>query len=450
MIPRMIADFQRRIGSRDLLEILVRGASLALLIQVAGNAIGYVAQILLARWLGVAYYGNYTYLITWVQVFTIGALMGLDFGMVRFVPEYSLLQDRERLRGILLWSRGLVFTAGMILAAASLLILLFVRPVHTSFLSLLLGSLLIPLIALSEVQTQIIRGAKRIGWAYAPPILLLPLLVLTVAVYFLRRMEYLTDTESIAATFIALCVIIAVQGIVIQKLFRGLTRNVRATYDVGKWFAISIPLLANSVLSVLLLKVDTLVVGFLLGSEEVGIYGAAVKTATIVGLGLLAANTISGPMIASAYTRRDMEGLQNLVSLATLGSFAVSLFIGVGVILFNGPLLEAFGGEFIRARLPLFILIAGQLVNVGSGAVGLLLVLTGHEKQSMFVLGWCTLAASAACFLVIPSYGIVGAAVVSMLGVSLWNIWSYRLVVKNLGIRPSIFYAWKRLMGSRK
>jgi O-antigen/teichoic acid export membrane protein len=450
MIQRMITALRKRIGSRDLLEILVRGASIALLIQVAGNAIGYIAQILLARWLGVAYYGNYTYLITWVQVFTIGALMGMGFGMVRFIPEYSLLQDRERLRGILLWSRSLVFTAGMVLAAASLLILLLVQPVHTSFLTLLLASLLIPLIALSEVQTQIIRSAKRIGWAYAPPILLLPLLMMAVAVYFLHRMEVLTDTETITATAIALCIIIAVQGIVIHRLFTGLTRNVRAAYDVRKWFAISIPLLANSVLSVLLLRVDTLVVGFLLGSEEVGIYGAAVKTATIISLGLLAANTIAGPMIASAYTRRDMEGLQDLVSLTTLGSFAISLVIGAGVILFSGPLLEAFGGEFIRARLPLFILIAGQLVNVGSGSVGLLLVLTGYEKQSMFMLGWCTLAASVACFLVIPSYGITGAAAVSMLGVSLWNIWSYQLVVKNLGIRPSVFFAWKTLIGSKE
>jgi O-antigen/teichoic acid export membrane protein len=446
----IIAAIRNRIGSRDLLEILVRGASIALLIQIAGNGVGYGAQILLARWLGVAQYGNYTYLVTWAQVFTIGALLGLDFGMVRFIPEYSILKDRERLRGILIWSRGLVFAAGAVLAAVSTVVLLSVHPVQTSSFTIVLGSLLIPLIALSEVQTQIIRGAKRIGWAYAPPILFHPLLVLGAAVCFLRGWGGLTDFDSIAATCVSLCIIVVVQGIVIQRLFSGSVRTARAAYDGRRWLAISMPLLANSVLSVVLLRVDTLMVGFFLGSEEVGIYGASVKTATIVGIALLAANTIVGPMIASAYARKDMTGLQNLVSLATLGSFIASLVIGTGVVLFNSPLLQAFGGEFLRARLPLFILILGQLVNVGSGSVGLLLVLTGHERQSLFVLGWCTLATCAACILVIPSHGIVGAAAVSMLGVSLWNVWSYRMVVKYLGIRPSIFFAVKKLIWQKE
>lgn len=435
-----------RFRSSDGLDILVRGASVALLIQITGNGIGYIGQILLARWLGVNNYGVYTYLITWAQVFTIGALLGLDLGIVRFVPEYLVRQDRERLSGILRWSRFLVLAVGIILAVPSGLILFFVRPIQSATITLLLGSLLIPLFAFSEVQTQIIRSTRRIAWAYAPPILLQPLLLLVVAFGFVTILGGLTDYLSIVALGISLCLIVILQGGVIHRVFSGLTRNVSPSYDAYGWLKVSLPLLFNSIFSIVILRVDTLAVGFFLGSEEVGIYGAAVKTATMVGVTLLAANTIVAPLIASYYTRRDIAGLQDVVSLATLGSFGFSLVIGLGVMLLSGPILGAFGTEFIRARLPLLILILGQLVNVGSGSVGLLMVLTGHERQSMIVLGWCALIISALCLVVIPVFGIVGAAVVSMLGISLWNIWIYRLVVRNVGIHPSVFFAAKRLL----
>jgi O-antigen/teichoic acid export membrane protein len=440
----------KRLGSPDVIGILIRGASIAMLIQIAGNGIGYAGQILLARWLGVGGYGVYTYLIAWAQVFTIGALVGMDLGILRFVPEYLIRQDRQRLRGILRWSRRLVLVVGTFWAGAGALILYLVRPIQLSTFALLFGSVLIPLFALSGIQTEIIRSIKRIAWAYGPPILLQPLLLLGMAFAFMRIRGGLTESFALVALLISLCLIVVLQAGLIRKAFSGLTQNVTAIYDARGWLKVSFPLLLNSIFSILLLRVDTLAVGYFLGSEEVGIYGAAVKTATFIGITLLAANTIVAPLIASYYTRRDMAGLQDIVSLATLGSFGSSLVIGVGMMLLSGPILGAFGGDFIRARLPLLILIIGQLVNVGSGSVGLLMVLTGHERQSVLVLGCCALITTVLCVVVIPSFGIIGAAIASMLGLSLWNIWAYRLVVKKVGIHPSIFFAMRKILWIRE
>jgi O-antigen/teichoic acid export membrane protein len=439
----------KRFVSSEVLEILIRGATIAFLIQIAGNVIGYAGQIMIARWLGVSGYGVFTYLITWAQVFTIGALVGLDLGLVRFIPEYFLRQDWQRLRGILRWSRYLVLVAGIILAAASILILYFARPIQSSTITIVVGSLLIPLAALAEIQTQIIRSTKRIGWAYAPTLLLQPLLLLIVAYGFLRILGVLTDVYSLLAMLLAFCLIVTLQSVIIQRIYSGITRNIVEIYEANGWLKVSFPLLLNSVFIVILLRVDTLAVGYLLGPEEVGIYGAAVKTATIIGITLFATNTIVAPLITSYYTRRDMGGLQNVISLATLVSFGSSLVIGLGVVLFSRPILSAFGVEFVRGRTPLLILIVGQMFNVGSGSVALLMLLTGHERQSMIVLGCCALITCLSCFIAIPIFGITGAAIASIFGLSLFNVWSYRLVVRNLGIKPSIFYAVKKLVGSR-
>jgi len=395
-------------------------------------------------------YGNYSYLITWAQVFTIGAMMGLDLGIVRFIPGYLLRQDRTRLYGILRWSRITVFVFGGILAGVSSLALMFLRPLQTEVATLLLGSALIPFFALSEVQTQIIRSTRRIGWAYVPPILLQPLLLLGLVFVALRFLGLLTDYYSLAAMLISSGIIILLQGAVIRRIFLEHSENTLPVYDLRAWWKVSLPLLFTSIFSIIIVRVDLIAVGYFLGSEEVGIYTAAVRTAALVGTTLFASNSIVAPLISSYYARRDMTGLQAVVSLATMVSFWPSLIIGFGVILFSTPLLGVFGKEFIDARVPLIILIAGQLVNVASGSVGLLLILTGHERKGTAVLAVCALIIGTACCIVIPSFGIMGAAITSMLGMTLWNLWFYHLVVKNLGIHPSVIYAMKRVFEDMK
>jgi len=447
---KKISSFLSRLRSPDIVGVLARGTIIALLVQIAGGGIGYAVQIFLARWLGAGGYGIYSYLLTWAQVFTIGALLGLDFSIVRFIPGYLLRQDRARLCGILRWSRILVFAIGGILAGASTLTLIIVHPIRSEVITLVLCSAIIPFLALTEVQTQIIRSTRQIGWAYAPPILLQPLLLLGLVYGALRIFGVLTDYSALAAMLISLGIIIIFQGFVIQRLFLVHTKNSIPSYSVKEWLKVSLPLLLTSIFSIIILRVDMLVVGYCLGSEEVGIYSAAVRTAAIVGMTLFASNSIIAPLISSYYARRDMTGLQDVVSLATIGSFWPSLIIGFAVILLGTPVLGVFGKEFIDARIPLIILIAGQMVNVGTGSVGFLLVLTGYERQSMVVLGVCALVVSITCCIVIPAFGIIGAAVTSMLGISLWNMWFYHLVVKKLGIHPSIFFAMKRIFEVNK
>lgn len=449
MKDRIISWVPKRFGPPEIFGVLFRGASIALLIQIAGNGIGYIGQILLARWLGANGYGIFSYLITWAQVFTIVALIGMDLGIVRFIPEYIARQDWQRLSGMLHWSRRLGLGAGILLAAASAFILFFLRPVSSSAITLLLGSLLIPLGVLAEVQTEILRSTKRIGWAYGPTVLIQPLLLLGLVYTLLRILGGLKDYFSILALVGSMCLVVMLQALKIQQIFSETIQNVSAIYEGHAWLKVFFPLLFNSIFIVILLRVDTLVVGYFKGAAEVGIYSAAVKTSAIVGLTLFAINSIVAPLIASYYARRDMAGLQNVVSLATLGSFSAAVIIGLGVILFNGTILGAFGAEFIRGRLPLFILLFGQFVNVGSGSIGLLMQLTGFERQSMWVLCCCSLMTGIACVVVVPLFGIVGAAIVSVAGLLLWNVWIYRLVVKNLGIHASIFFAIKNAVWIR-
>ena len=109
------------------------------------------------------------------------------------------------------------------------------------------------------------------------------------------------------------------------------------------------------------------------------------------------------------------------------------------LIAFGDDLLAVFGSDFGRGRLALTILVLGQVVNVAAGHVGVLMTMTGHEKRVAATVG-----ASAACnavlnLILIPRFGIDGAAAATAISLVLWNGVTLVWVIKHLRINPTIF-----------
>ena len=77
-----------------------RLAGTIFIIRVISAGLAYVAQILLARWMGGSDYGVYVYVWTWVLL--LGSMMdfGISASAQKIIPEYRASGDDARLRGI--------------------------------------------------------------------------------------------------------------------------------------------------------------------------------------------------------------------------------------------------------------------------------------------------------------------------------------------------------------
>ena len=64
--------------------------------------------------------------------------------------------------------------------------------------------------------------------------------------------------------------------------------------------------------------------------------------------------------------------------------------------------------------------------------------LTTYQNLAAGVLAVSALANVILNWVGIHWFGILGAAIATALSMALWNIWLYVLVVKKLGVRPSI------------
>ena len=434
-------SIKNRFAKSELLTSLFQKAAIALCLQILGIGVAYTMQVLLARWMGASQYGVYEYVISIGTFFGFLAGLGLPNCLLRFIPKYSVSEDWGKLRGIVWGSWRYVFFSGVLIALLSIFILISwdrYRANNADLNPFVLGMALVPLWALARHQREMSRGIKLMNLADLPSTVIFPLL--TIAGGFYYRQD-LSSIRAISIVALSLSFVLMFQLWFFARQLPDRCLVSQSVYLRKEWFAVALPLLFNDSAFVLLSQTDTIMTGAILGTFQVGIYGAAFKTAAGVSFILMGVNAIAAPMFATLHTQGDYQGLQELTSTVSRWMFYPTFVFALLLILFGDRILSLFGAEFVAARWSMTILILGQLVNVGAGSVGYLMEMTGHHRQCAFVLGCSAVLNLILNAILIPVLGIMGAAIATAVTMALWNIWLHQLVVKYLGVKPSIVSA---------
>ncbi len=232
-------------------------------------------------------------------------------------------------------------------------------------------------------------------------------------------------------------------GLVELLLHRSLGQQRYVHTDVlpAEWLAVSLPLLLMAGFGVILRSTDTLMLGFIKGTTEAGVYTVASRAAAFVPFMLTAVNTMAAPMIAEYYAVGDRRRLQRTLKVGAWAVFVFATFVGVALTVAGRQLLGVFGEEFTAGYTPMLVLIGGQILNCLAGSVGYLLTMTGHQNQATFILGGGAGLNIMLNALLIPAFGTLGAAMATAASMIAWNLGMLWAVARHLGVNPTIFQA---------
>jgi O-antigen/teichoic acid export membrane protein len=426
------------------LRNLAKDATVALIIQVGGIIINYILQIALARWMGKTEFGIYQYVTAWSLLFGILAALGLPRTVIRLVSEYKVKKDWEHLQGLVRGSWLLTVCAGLLICLISGSFILLFNHYHSFIYAtpLLVGLGLVPLQGLAELQLATARAMEDIPLAYVPSQILLPILVLGGGFLLLERNHSLTSIPMITVATLMLLGVALFQLLLLWNKFNKEVEIAKPVYAYRQWLSISLVLLAQQAFMIILNQTDIIMVGMFLGPTDTGIYTVAVKTAMWVSFILPVVNTVSAPAFAILYTQKDTQGLQHVVSSMALWIFCPSVTIALVLLVFSQPILSIFGTDFMAASWSLKVIVLGQLINALYGSVGCLVTMTGHQNKAIPIILYCILINIVLNGVAIPTLGIVGAAITTTFTTIIWNIWFTVLVVKEIGVRPSVFYSF--------
>ncbi|OWY24371.1 flippase [Sphingobacteriales bacterium UPWRP_1] len=428
---------------------LLKGSAGALAAQVVGLAAGFVTSWVLARLLGAAQYGVYTYLFSWLTVLSTFSAAGIEQFLVKQTAACRSAGRTDLLKGTQHYAYGVASILSILVCAAGLL---WIHACNTGFIAYmpymlrseenrrLLGWVLlaIPITTLAKIPEGMLRGGKHIISSQLPENVVKPLLLLLLmAAVFMLWGERVTLAGAVWLNLITFVFTLCLYVALYWRKF-GNTLTAPAQYEPALWWRSLVSFFFISLLAIINNRADVLILGSLATDADVGIYNVAARLADVPKMLLMAANLALAPLFADLYARRQMQQLQNLLTRSVRLITAAGLLPVLLLVLFGKPVLAIWGHEFVTGHWALAFMCLAQLFNLACGSVGVLLMMTGHEKWVSYGLALGTLVNITLNFALIPVWGINGAGMASALTVVVWNVFLTRMVFVKLKLNPTV------------
>ena len=418
---------------------LLRGSGWILLARVIGIPLGILINGLLARMLTKTEFGAYLTTFTLVIVGSLIAQLGLDRAVVRVVSQSLAIGQAGRARQTI--RRTIWIGAAAAIATGAVFMLLgpyFARDVlHSDVVAagipLTAGWLVAYSIQSLVVET--FRGLQDFQRATIYDTVLIDIAMATTFgamwVFGTRGVGFLT-VLAIVGGITALVTIFA--GLLLRARARAIDGEGRL--ERGEILAIAWPSLLTNVASYFLSTgIDVLILGAFRPQSQVAVYGAATRLVILVATPLWILRGVLPPMISELHARGRTKELERTLragaTLAGLPSFLVLVIF----LFFGGPVMGiAFGHGYESGASVLALLAIGRMIAVWSGASGVTLLMTGHQK-AMMTITLCTGAASVAGGVIVaPHFGGVGIASVTMTAAIIQNFLQLALVRRYLHV----------------
>ena len=420
---------------------LLRGGISGLLVRAGSILAGLAASVTLARLLGTENYGVYAFVFSLITLLGLPVKMGLPTLILRETAWADQATDGALMRGIWRWSDlTLALMASFVLASTGLYLWL-VSGIETPRTAALLWALpLVPLIGYAEARGAAIRGLRRVALGTGPDKIGRPLLLAGAVAVFtwalgspLSAAKVYAIHSGVAVVTLALAFVILLH---VQPRHPG-AETPRTTPRV--WIKAILPLSAIAGLQVISHNTDILMLGVLASDSEVGLYRVALSGANIALFGLTTVNLVLQPYFARAWAAGNHLQLQRLASMGARVSIAAALPVLVLFWLGGTWLLTlVFGDAYIGAFWAMILLCVGQSVSALFGSTGNLLTMASREWVVLSGLVASTLINVGLNWLLIPRYGIEGAAIATGVSIAAWNIglWSATWVLMRIDSSP--------------
>ncbi len=434
----LLSPLGRQLTGRSLKARLIRGTGGTFVLRLGNTGLKFLTSFVLARWLGTDNYGAYNFAIAWITLLIVPSISGLDRLLIRDMAAYQARAAWSMMRGLLdlvprvtLW-----LSLGLALAAAGLAWLTYEltgRPAllnanqtdmaEVALLTLLLGLLLLPLRTKLLVQQSAMQGLRHVVFGQLPEQVVQPLLFfVVVALLYVVGKGLASPLLAMALTLLTTVVALGYSSSLMKRAVPPDVRSAAPTYETRLWLAAAVPFAISRGLQTLGGQIDTLLLGALSGTEAVALFTVALRGTQLVSILLISVNVALAPNIAHLYAQGDRQNLQRVMTQGARVSLAGALPLALGFIVLGGEFLRLYGTDFTGAETALALLSLGQLVNAATGSVGLLLMMTGFERQTTALIGLSVVLNVVVDVLLIPSMGIDGAAIGSGVSLAARNI----------------------------
>jgi len=416
--------------ARDSLGYLRAGSRAVVTARGLGRGLRFLLHIVVGRILGPVDFGIYAVVLSAILIVQKLILLGLDRVGIRYggiLISHAGRPERARFLMVLVGGALILGTVvgGALAATPDVWARMLAVPGGAPLVVIMGWGL--PLLAVSLALSGLLRGSHRPGtealWAelVTPGLNIVLLFLLPLA----PGLDQWTTLQIVAAAFVGSHVIPTIgMGLRAASDYLGRpghgsdSRILPPAADV-RVFALGV--WTVGAVTVMLARVDRLLIPQFLPPEAVGLYAAAAVLAQQNAFFVQSIAAVAAPRFALLERQGGDAALTESAGRVEIWTAIISMPVVLVTILLAPDLLGLLGPEF-RAGAPLLVILSlGQAVNVLTGASGAVLNMTGGERDNIVASGiglglMLALVSAGAAF-----FGLEGAAIGS--GVAWASVW---------------------------
>ena len=395
---------------------------------------GFFLMYLITNFYGAEGMGIFALSQTILMVMVMLSVFGTDTASLKYSSQYSNNNEYRKLNSLYFSIFKFVIVSSIFI---SIILLLTKGELSVFFNKSLLNhslffiSLSILPMSFININSESLRGIGEYSLFTIFRYVLIPVLTILFIYVLDNNNDLLTPIKAYA---ISICIIsllsftFLLKEIKFFKYFSNIDSNLN---DIVKY---SFPVLISNSMLLLIQWIDIIILGYFETSNTVGIYSVVMKISLFSSVILFSINSIVASEFSRLYSLDKMIDLRVLIKKSSKIIFFITIPVLILIVYFSKSILGYFGYEFIMANKTLYILVAGQFINVLCGSVGYILMMT--EKQNIFknIMIFATCVNIILNIVLIPKYGINGAAIASSISLILWNVISFSYIYRKYNI----------------
>lgn len=429
--------------SKALLEV-VKGGALLSVVNVITVFFGLLFNFLIAKQYGAEVTGLFAIAISFMTISAMVASVGTNTSVHKLIPKHeteyshsSAYFTRNKMLVILFLTSIFISTVAYFLSE-TMAKNVYDKESLVDFFELAAPFVIV--MVLSKYCIQSIRALRNTYWfatfLFIEPVLkVIFLIALTMAGTHMINPLLAVNLSSLLVFLLSL--------LVSYKLFtKPLAFESQSPIHRESFFSIfklSLPMFLTSLMQIVISETDTVMLGIMTESSDVGVYSIAFKLAAFTSFFLGIVNSLVAPKFSQLFHQGEFKQLEELAKNTARTMVLLTFPIVVIFILFGSYLLGVFGDEFSQGYLTFVFIVIGQLVNVMAGSVGFFLNMTGHQVNFNKIVSAGAGLNIVLNYLLIPQFGIEGAAIASMLSLTFWNISAAVYTKRKFGFHVGYF-----------
>ncbi len=388
----------------------------------------FLLRVVLGRELGAYGLGLYTLVFTIYMLGVQFAGFGIGGALTKYIAEHN--RDTKKVNEFV--SSGVVgsFISGSMTGAILYLFsnVIGIGVFHNSEIDHLLKitAICFPFIALQRTVLGTLNGLRKMNY-FAFLNIIHYIMVLFVSVVLVISLKL--GVNGAVLGFVGPTILTGLFSLFFIKDYFKSIRFFSSALKELSWFGFYV-VIANSI-GAINTQIDSLMIGYFMNGVDVGYY--AVAAILIQGILLLpsAVQQVTSPAIAEYHGKKDYNNVIKLMKNVMLRTFLITIFLS-GLLAFSGKFMIRmfFTDEFLPAYIPLLILLVGYSIQAPIISIGGWLSSVGKVKMIFKISCFSCLINIILNWILIPEFGIIGAATATSLSLLTTVVVSFGLIKK--------------------